>query len=85
MDRGDAVIIQTRGDTARLVFKYTNAQWTKVFESGQLAKINGLNKMPHEVLAIMLAQLKTQPWNSTWFKKLRLVNSVFNDLVKRLL
>jgi len=88
VDRGDAVIIQIRGDTTRLVFKYTNAQWTKIFESGQLTKINGLNKMPHEVLAIMLAQLKTLPdlkWDKNWFKKLRLVNSVFNDLVKRLL
>jgi len=83
VDRGDGVIVRLRGESGKLVFKYTNPQWVKVFESGQLAKMDGLNKLPHELLAHVIAELKNT--NRYWFKSLLQVNTVFRDIVKFLL
>eukprot|EP00026_Physarum_polycephalum_P014273 Phypoly_transcript_14766.p1 GENE.Phypoly_transcript_14766~~Phypoly_transcript_14766.p1 ORF type:complete len:229 (+),score=26.13 Phypoly_transcript_14766:83-769(+) len=81
--KGDGVLIQVRdGEQGKLVLKYSSAFWSRLHASGQLTRLDGFHKLPHEVVLYLL---QTRFDHSTsWFNTLQLVNSVFRDIVKSL-
>lgn len=80
------------GDRAtKLLLKYTSYQWTKIYESGNLHQLDGLNKMPPEVLEYVLSFLLPDrkhyafSYNREYFSSLQKVNSAFREIVLRIL